>query len=718
MPAESARSLYASGLAAFRSTSFETAHDLFTRAIDLEPSSAKLYDARASVSEKLGHLQDGLQDAKQVVVLMPDHPKGYLRAARLLKAAKKYANAEKILVQGLAKVSQAHEKGLEALRSELSTLRKMREQAEFCPFSTLPLEIFLEIITLATVPPPISKTYRTTPIPRTRLSLRGLSPLYSAMSVCRTWRRTILGSPRFWQTLRIDGAINAKSAEKKTKMILRRAMGRGDECDKDNKSFARRSTELDARTTALGVQRIVLTAAQDLPSPALANLLELISEAGATSTLRQVVVSFIDGSTTTLSNEREGIVSTQLLRFLHSHASRTTLECLSVCTTGRCYPDFDLQDVFAQFPKLAEFNVWANATSGFVLSLRAPFLRTGSTLASPSPRDVVSDASSRTPSPPPPAVLPNARSLTMVGSVLVTDSPAIPRTSFPNLESLDLNLIGAPVIWDLLSIPNVRRFHAVLLDDVRSAGTATMPDLEQSWARLEHLRLGGIKSLPGRFLNEAIRLDLSYRHLVEVDLTFCSIETYHVRQFGSDRAPSLEVLNLASTTIPPSRTTNASSRRESLELPVLGQLRSLDLSHTLWTTDVTVEGLKVKTPRLERLKLVGNAFVTGKPLMELVHARRTASEDDSDVDQDESSLTDAPVLERIHDRPRANRVDDAKTQRPRYSALVELRLEGCDKIETAAVEWLRRNVRPGGVKFQFVDPNEKRNGFRAGGRWA
>lgn len=37
---------------------------------------------------------------------------GYLRAARLLKQAKKYANAEKLLVQASYKVSKKDEKGI------------------------------------------------------------------------------------------------------------------------------------------------------------------------------------------------------------------------------------------------------------------------------------------------------------------------------------------------------------------------------------------------------------------------------------------------------------------------------------------------------------------------------------------------------------------------------------------------------------------------------
>ena len=104
----------------------------FLQAIEIDSNNAKYYDARASAYEKLGKLQEGLLDARQVIRLLPTISKvgndflilsedladlvplmkGYLRAARLLKQAKKYANAEKLLVQAEEKVSKRDEKGI------------------------------------------------------------------------------------------------------------------------------------------------------------------------------------------------------------------------------------------------------------------------------------------------------------------------------------------------------------------------------------------------------------------------------------------------------------------------------------------------------------------------------------------------------------------------------------------------------------------------------
>jgi hypothetical protein len=52
---------------------------------------------------------------------------------------------------------------------------------------------------------------------------------------------------------------------------------------------------------------------------------------------------------------------------------------------------------------------------------------------------------------------------------------------------------------------------------------------------------------------------------------------------------------------------------------------------------------------------------------------------------------------------------DGEADERRYSLIVDLALEGCTKIETAAVEWLRKHIRPGGVRFQFLDPSERRS---------
>ncbi|GAA5959987.1 hypothetical protein JCM3765_006124 [Sporobolomyces pararoseus] len=663
----SSQQVYSQGLQAYKAASYETAVDLFTQAIQLDPKNPKYYDARASAYDRLERLQDALLDARDVIKLVPASTKGYLRAGRLLKQAKKYANAEKLVSQGLEKVSKRDEKGISDLEKELSQIRDLRNQAESCPFSNLPLEIFVEIISLATLPPP-STRYTMNEIQRAR-PLR-TNPLVTAMRVCQSWCRIIKGSPQLWQTLRLDGVINAKNSEKKTRIYLRRALGQGDDST-DSRNLGRtvvRHKTLEETTTARGVQRIIFTAAQDIPSPAFTSILQQLRDAGVTSTLREVVLSFVDGSRTTASNEREASIATEILVFLHTY-SQTCLTSLSICTGGRCYPAFDLTSIYLAFPRLESFNIWGSTTSNFVSNLRAPFLHNGTS----SKLDDDDDGNNSDPAHSKVAELPptptNAKNLTVTGSVLVADS-ICRLSSFPRLESLELDLIGGSIVWDLLSTPNLLKFHAVIYGENHILGLP-LPDLAASWARLEHLKIGGAKYLTGRFLNHAISLNLDFHHLTSLDLSFSSLSTQHLALFDSrNQAPFLETLNLASTTTGPTGST--------LVLPQLDALKALDLSHTLWTNDETIRDLAKKCSKLEKLAVVGNAFITGRPVMELVLVRKPAR-----VEGEEGT---------------------------KFSQMKELKLEGCDKLETAAVDWLRKNTKPGVVKFQFIDPADRRKG--------
>ncbi|GAA5911203.1 uncharacterized protein JCM6883_001937 [Sporobolomyces salmoneus] len=656
---------YSQGLQAYRAASYETAVELFTQAIQIDPKNPKLYDARASAYDKLGKLQEALIDAREVIKLLPTSHKGYLRAGRLLKQGKKYANAEKLVSHGLEKVPKKDEKGISELEGELASIQALRSRAEFCPFSNLPLEIFVEIISIATAPPPSSR-YTINEIPRSRPPRS--NPLVNLMRVSRNWCRVIKGSPQLWQTLRLDGIINAKNAVKKTRIYLQRALGQGEDSSSNGRNIGRSIVKhkvLEGDTTARGIQRIIFTAAQDIPSPAFTSILEQLQEAGVTSTLREVVLSFVDGSLTTISNEREASIATELLVFLHSH-SQTCLVSLSICTGGRCYPAFDLTSIYLAFPRLESFNIWGSTTSNFVSNLRAPFLHNANSISEDTEDDASHSDVEEPPLPPPT----NARNLTVTGSVLVADI-SCRLSSFPRLESLELDLIGGSIVWDLLSTPNLSKFYAVIYGESHTL-SLPVPDLASSWAKLQHLKLGGAKYLPGRFLNHAISLDLSFHHLTSLDLSFSSLSTRHLALFDSrTQAPHLETLNLASTTTGPTES--------ALVLPQLDSLKSLDVSHTLWTNDETIRDLVKKCSKLEKLAVVGNAFITGRPVMELVLARKPPR-----VEGDEGGT--------------------------RFSEMTELKLEGCDKLETAAVEWLKKNTKPGVVKFQFIDPADRRKG--------
>ncbi|BGP31979.1 hypothetical protein JCM10296v2_003758 [Rhodotorula toruloides] len=642
-----ASALYRSGVAAVQATLYETAIGLFTEALALAPKTAKLYDARASAFERVGRLQDGLLDARMVVKLMPESSRGYLRAARILRKAGKHGNAVALLEQGLRVVPAEDPKGKADLEQELKVVEEARRKAEHCPFASLPVEIFVEILALATEPPPIS-VYTNTATPRKK-SARP-NNLYNAMRVCRSWRQIILSTPRFWSTLTIDGEINLSNAQKKVGRILGRA-----------------NPVVDRRIggSSQGLKRLVLTAAQNLSSIAFSDILQQISGAGAASTLREVVCSFVDGTITTASVDVEATRVTDLLVFLQKLA-KNSLVSLSICSGGRIYPDFDLGSIFTSFPNLSTLHIWGATTSNFILGLRAPFLENGirpPSLTATSPFSV--DPNQHVADYPPT----NARNLIVSGAVFVSDS-ACKLSTFPHLETLELDIIGASIIWDLLSAPNLRRCHAVVYGETHVT-ELPMPDIARSWAQVEDLRVGGAKRLATRLLDHAHSLGpLRLDHLVSLDLSFASLSSRHLCElFSSTNAPALEHLNLASTTVAHPET--------SLSLPSeLDKLKTLNLAHTLWTTDETIRSLITAAPLLEKLDVRGNAFITGRPLMELVKSRMPAA-------------------------------DEAAERQ--YSLIVDLALEGCTKIETVAVEWLRKHIRPGGVRFQFLDPSERRS---------
>lgn len=521
------------------------------------------------------------------------------------------------------------------------------------------------------------------------------------MRVCRTWHRLIKGTPALYETLSLDGVINGRNSERKMRWILERSGGvvQPDEKGGSSGKAARGRTLLleeqdnddvppPPRSSKLALRHLVLTAAQDFTPQAfnllLSSLLSAVPSSSSSSPpalpLRSVVISFVDGSQTTLSAALESTRATQLLTFLHDH-SRSSLISLSICSRGRVYPDFDLASAYCAFPSLQEFRLCGATTSNFVFDLRAPFLRhspavaatAGDNGASSNGEDAVVGTF-----PPSPA----AKHLTILGAVLVTDS-SLSRTSFPALDGLELDTLNATVIWDLLSCPSLSKYRAVVYGETQVM-ELDMPDLTRAWDQVENLKLGGAKRFAPRLLDHAVSLNLSFPFLRHLDLSFASLSTSHLSAlFSSTSAPLLSTLILASTT--------CASPSRSLSLPSqLHSLKHLNVSHTLWTTDETLRELARGAPMLEKLEVRGNAFITGRPVMELVRARFPP--------------------------PPVEGEEQEQEQGRRYSLLTSLSLEGCTKLETPAVEWLRKNVRPGGARFQFLDPGEKKQ-RGANARW-
>lgn len=542
--------------------------------------------------------------------------------------------------------------------------------SQYSPISQLPLELFVDIISLVSEPRP-AKDYSNAEIPRRRKNRP--NALFTCMRVCRSWRQLILSTPRFWSTLSIDGVINSKNAERKAVWIAQRASG----ADVTAPGEARPAGSAQSRSLHHGrggIQRLVITAAQELPEAAFETILKVLETSGSATTLREVVCSFADGQRTTVSVQGEATRSSRLVRFLHEHA-RERLQFFGMSTGGRIYPDFDLGSFFHAFPRLEALNLRGSALSPSIVGINVPFLRPSMAATTAA---IQSTGFTVALSPPPPnETLPpptRARHLAITGAVFVSDVPCH-LASFPNLEHLELDVVGAGTPWQLLSARGLKTYRATLYGESHVV-ELPIPDLAAAWAQVEDIRLGGAKRFASRLLQEAIRLGpLRFNHLRALDLSFASLTNEQLGVlFNSTNAPVLETLVLASTT--------ASPPEVQLVLPDrLDALKRLDISHTAWVTDRTVRGLIKSAPMIEALEVRGNVALSGRPLMELVRSRACP--------ETASAATDDVV----------------------YSEVTTLALEGCTKIETPAVEWLKKHIRPGGVKFQFIDPSERRSSY-------
>lgn len=510
------------------------------------------------------------------------------------------------------------------------------------PISRLPTELFVEIIAYATLRP-----VDFTSVPTPRFKPARASALITALCVSRTWYKTISDAPQLWSTLRIDGSINTKNVHNKTKGWALKAIGRS------------RADDRRLHSNTRGIDTLVITAAQDFSPSAFSSIWTTLLELQAIPSLRRVVVSFVDGTRTAELATREAAMTTEFLSVLHAMCA-DQMDSIVICSGGRTFADFELPSIYYAFPNLRTFKVWGSTNATSVAGLRAPFLTRLNAPLSPADGD---DDDNDTP--PIPRAPTQARSLAVTGAVLVADTPCH-LVDFPQLESIDFELLGASIVWELLSAPDLKQCHAVFYGESQ-IDTLPLPDIKKAWRILESLRLGGAKRMASRLLDHAASLNLAFPRLTTVDLSFATLTQSQLDIFDYSNAPSLSSLNLCATSCPCVHGT--------LSLPTLSALKVLNVAHTVWVTDDTIRSLTTATPALERLTALGNPSLTGRPLMELVRFRAD---------------------------PRPTQGDK---QLP--SLLRELKVEGCSRLEPPVVDWLRRHIKPGGFKFNFLDPLEK-----------
>jgi stress-induced-phosphoprotein 1 len=97
----SATDLKNQGNAAVSAGKYQEAIDLYTQAIDLEPSNHVFYSNRSAAHMNMNNAQKALEDANKCISIKPDWVKGYSRKGAALHELGKYEDAEQAFNEGL-----------------------------------------------------------------------------------------------------------------------------------------------------------------------------------------------------------------------------------------------------------------------------------------------------------------------------------------------------------------------------------------------------------------------------------------------------------------------------------------------------------------------------------------------------------------------------------------------------------------------------------------
>lgn len=97
----SATELKNQGNAAVSAGNYQEAIDLYTKAIELEPSNHVFYSNRSAAYMNLKNPEKALEDASKCISVKPDWVKGYSRKGTALQSLGKYEDAEQAYNEGL-----------------------------------------------------------------------------------------------------------------------------------------------------------------------------------------------------------------------------------------------------------------------------------------------------------------------------------------------------------------------------------------------------------------------------------------------------------------------------------------------------------------------------------------------------------------------------------------------------------------------------------------
>ncbi len=88
------------GNGAFKSKNFEQAIELYTQAIELDPTDHVFYSNRSGCYTSLKKYEEAIQDGNKCIELKADWFKGYNRKAQALETQKKWKEAAEVYSLG------------------------------------------------------------------------------------------------------------------------------------------------------------------------------------------------------------------------------------------------------------------------------------------------------------------------------------------------------------------------------------------------------------------------------------------------------------------------------------------------------------------------------------------------------------------------------------------------------------------------------------------
>ncbi|KAM0754401.1 hypothetical protein T439DRAFT_112873 [Meredithblackwellia eburnea MCA 4105] len=657
------------GLAAYKNNDFEYSITLFSQAIEQNRQRAQSYHARAKSYENLGRVKDALKDVAVVVKLMPDSYEGYFLAGRLYAQAGKLEKGKQLLEQAKIKLEQMPSQGdqvavrIKAVDRELDAVNDQIKFERFCPFTTLPTELFLEIIShlLHSHHSPSSTSTLCFPHrqPNGGSPTPVRNPLLVASAVNKQWRRTIENASWLWSNLMLDGGNPSRAREKARFWAgravggavnpLPRFVGKGGSKTGWRQPIKTKEEDIGGGN---GITSLAITQVANFNVQGFSELLSELTMLDAFPSLQSISISWVEASSIKSSVlPKPQSVSTQihqhqltnLFIFLRDHAH--SLRTLELHSPLHLKLNFSLPRFTHTFSSLRSLSLHAASGTKRVTDV---FLLPSSLNPYSGEEDW--------------PTLP-LESLTLVGPIwrLIFEdgtfaSPSLSAEDCGKLREIDLGPTSPCMTWELFGLEGLRKVKVL-----RHGDQPTLKDPEVgNWReQVQELALVDSPALGRRLLNLFVDLtnDLGivpggfFPNLTIVNLQSAILTSSHLSLFSEISTPHLISLNLAGT----SPVTGLSAR-----LPQFSPtLHTLDLSNTRWLDREDLVGLRSLAPGVRRIDVSFCGTGMGSWVMELL-----------------------------------KRVDEANGEKFR-----ELMLLGTDGISVEQVKWIAARV-------------EGKNGFR------